>query len=122
MEAEAAVIRLCTIPVLPFLPQIPAYTRALYERMEPWHTAEELEKLLEVRNKRRLALDYRDGMFQLKLVAVTHESSIRQTMGSAAIVRAQLDNLIERSNSPDVELRTLPFASTPPFTCTCMWA
>lgn len=122
MEAEAAVIRVYTIPVLPVLLQVPAYTRALYERMEPWHGQEELEKLLEVRHKRRLALDYRDGMPRLKLVAVTHESSIRQMVGSPAIMREQLDHLIERSTLPNVELRVLPFTTTPPFTSTCMWA
>ncbi|SDG05899.1 Helix-turn-helix domain-containing protein [Lentzea fradiae] len=122
MEAEAAVIRVYTIPVLPVLLQVTAYTRALYERMEPWHSPAELEKLLEVRHKRRLALDYRDGMPRLKLVAVTHESSIRQLVGSPAIMREQLSHLIERSTLPNVELRVLPFAQTPPFTSTCMWA
>ncbi|HUQ58452.1 helix-turn-helix transcriptional regulator [Lentzea sp.] len=122
MEAEAAVIRVYTIPVLPVLLQVPAYTRALYERMEPWHTVEEFQRLLEVRHKRRLALEHRDGMARLKLVAVTHESSIRQMVGSSAIMREQLDHLIERSTLSNVELRVLPFASTPPFTSTCMWA
>lgn len=122
MEAEAAVIRVYTIPVLPVLLQIPDYTRALYQRMEPWHSEEELEKLLEVRHMRRLALDYRDGLPRLKLVAVTHESSIRQMVGDASIMRAQLSHLIERSTLPNVELRVLPFAKTPPFTSTCMWA
>ncbi|HUQ61630.1 helix-turn-helix transcriptional regulator [Lentzea sp.] len=122
MEAEAAVIRVYTIPVLPVLLQVPAYTRALYERMEPWHSPDELEKLLEVRAKRRFALEQRDGMAKLKLVAVTHESSIRQMVGSAAIMRDQLNHLIERSTLSNVELRVLPFAKTPPFTSTCMWA
>jgi transcriptional regulator with XRE-family HTH domain len=121
-EAEASVIRVYTIPVLPVLLQTPAYTRALYERMEPWWSAHDLERLLQVRALRREALEKRDGMAPLRLVAVTHESSIRQAVGDSAIMREQLDYLIERSEMSYVELRILPFSVTPPFTSTCMWA
>lgn len=122
MEAEASIARVYTIPVLPVLLQTPDYTRALYERMERWRSLHDLEQLLQVRQRRQLALDTREGMAPLRLIAVTHESSIRQMVGSNEIMRAQLDHLVERSMVPNIEFRILPFRATPPFTSTCMYA
>lgn len=121
-ESEASVVRVYTIPILPVLLQTLEYTRALYQRMEPWRSVSELEQLLQVRSRRRQALEARSELPPLKLIAVTHESGIRQLVGSAEIMRDQLDYLVERSAKPNVELRILPFSATPPFTSTCMYA
>lgn len=121
-EAEASIARVYTIPVLPVLLQTLDYTRALLERMEPWRSPGELEELLQVRARRRQALEYRDEMPPLRLVAITHEASVRQMVGTGAIMRAQLDYLLERSKMPNVEFRILPLSDTPPFTSTCMYA
>jgi transcriptional regulator with XRE-family HTH domain len=121
-EAEASIVRVYTIPVLPVLLQTTDYTRALLRRMEPLRSSGELDQLLEVRAMRKAALKSRDGMSALRLIAVTHESSIRQQVGSAEIMREQLDYLVEQSGMPNVELRILPFSATPPFTSTCMYA
>jgi hypothetical protein len=122
IESEASVVRAYTIPVLPVLLQTTEYTRALLRRMEPLRSASELDQLLEVRSKRKKALEYRTDADPLRLIAVTHESSIRQMVGTADIMRKQLDRLIERSTMTNVEFRILPFSATPPFTSTCMWA
>jgi hypothetical protein len=37
-------------------------------------------------------------------------------------MREQLDQLLERSAFPNVELRVLPFTARPTFSMTCMWA
>jgi transcriptional regulator with XRE-family HTH domain len=121
-ETEASTVRVYTIPVLPVLLQTPEYTQALIERMEPWRSIRELEQLLEVRARRRQALEFRDGKRPLRLLAATHESSIRQMVGSTEIMRAQLEHLIKQSAMPNIELRILPFSATPPFTSTCMYA
>jgi hypothetical protein len=53
---------------------------------------------------------------------VTHESTLRQAVGSPEILRDQLDELVERSKAPNVSLHVLPFAASPVFTMTCMYA
>lgn len=121
-ETEVSVARFYTIPVLPGLLQTVDYMRALYERMEPWRSADELHQLIQIRLQRQAALDGREDLGPLKLIAVTHESSIRQLVGSREVMRAQLDDLVERSRRPNIELRVLPLSDTPPFTSTCMYA
>jgi Domain of unknown function (DUF5753) len=61
-------------------------------------------------------------MAPLRLVAVTHESTLRQLIGSPAIMRAQLDALAEAPDQPDVRFHVLPFTAPPVFSMTCMYA
>jgi hypothetical protein len=83
---------------------------------------DEISQLLDVRARRQQALTSREGMDPLRLVAVTHESSLRQAVGSPEILRDQLDALIERSRAPNVSLHVLPFQAGPVLTMTCMYA
>ncbi|MFI6026434.1 helix-turn-helix domain-containing protein [Amycolatopsis magusensis] len=121
-ETEASVARVYTIPVLPVLLQTTPYTRAFYRSSEPWWSDHDIEELIKVRQRRQTALEERDGLQPLKLIAITHESSIRQSIGSPEIMREQLDHLVERSTAPNIELRVFPFSSPPLFTSTCMYA
>jgi hypothetical protein len=61
-------------------------------------------------------------MRPLRLVAVTHETALRQIVGSPSIMREQLDQLLERSAAPNIDLRVMPFTAKPAFSMTCMWA
>ena len=120
-EVDAAVARVYTIPFLPVLLQTLDYARAYYRDME--HRPEpEIRQLLAVRQRRQEALRGREGLEPLKLVAVTHESSLRQFVGSPEIMHEQLDVLAELSKAPNVTLRVLPFAAKPVFSMTCMYA
>jgi len=120
-EVDAAVARVYTIPFLPVLLQTLDYARAYYRDME--HRPEpEIRQLLAVRQRRQEALRGREGLEPLKLVAVTHESSLRQFVGSPEIMHEQLDVLAELSKAPKVTLRVLPFAAKPVFSMTCMYA
>ncbi|PRX45460.1 helix-turn-helix protein [Prauserella shujinwangii] len=121
-EAEAAVARVYTIPAIPVLLQTAEYARAYYRSTERWRSAEEIDALVELRMKRQRALTDRPGKPPLELVAVAHETTIRQLVGSPAVMREQLDHLIERSTAPHVELRIYPFTAPPLFTFTCMYA
>jgi transcriptional regulator with XRE-family HTH domain len=121
-ESEATVARLYTIPLLPVLLQTPDYARAQYSTHEPWWAAEEVDRLVELRERRKHALAERDGLPPLKLVAVTHEAAVRQFVGSREIMRAQLDHLVERSTAPNIELRVFPLAHPPLFSMSCMYA
>jgi transcriptional regulator with XRE-family HTH domain len=120
-EVDAAVARVYTLPFVPALLQTVDYTRAVFRDMEK-RSAQEIRQLLAVRLRRQEALRGREGLEPLRLIAVTHESSLRQFVGSADIMREQLDELIERSTDPNVTLRVLPFTAAPVFSMTCMYA
>jgi len=121
-EADAAVERVYTIPFVPALLQTDAYAAAVFRHMER-RSDEEISQLMEIRRKRKEALTARDGLDPLKLVAVTHESALRQAVGSDQILRDQLDVLLGHLDQPDnVSLRILPFSAAPVRTMTCMYA
>jgi transcriptional regulator with XRE-family HTH domain len=120
-EADATVERIYTLPFVPALLQTTDYAEAIFRNME--HRSEaQVRQLLEVRKLRQQALRSRDGLPPLRLVAVTHESALRQAVGSPRVLRDQLDALLEGSRAPNVSLRILPFAAGPVFTMTCMYA
>ena len=121
-ESDATTARVYTIPILPVLLQTPDYSRADYQSREPWHSEEALDQLIEIRKRRQEALRFREGQPPLELVAVTHESSLLQRVGSAETMRAQLDALIDLSTAPNIQLYILPFTAQPVFTCTCSYA
>jgi len=120
-ETDATIARTYTLPFVPALLQLPEYAEALFRDME--HRSEEqIGQLLEVRSRRQQALVGRAGLEPLELVAVTHESTLHQVVGSPAILRRQLAELIERSTAPNIRLRVLPFSAGPVFSMTCMYA
>jgi transcriptional regulator with XRE-family HTH domain len=121
-ESEASVARVYTIPALPVLLQTSEYARAYYQHNEPWRSANELDKLVELRLRRQSSLNTRAEQEPLRLIAVTHESGLHQQIGSKEIMYAQLDHLVERSTAANIDLRVLPFAGPLPFTSTCMYA
>lgn len=120
-EVDAAVARVYTLPFVPALLQTIDYARAVFRDMEG-RPDQEVRQLLAVRLRRQEALRGREGLEPLRLIAVTHESTLRQLVGSADIMRAQLDELAERSTDPNVTLRVLPFSAKPVFSMTCMYA
>jgi transcriptional regulator with XRE-family HTH domain len=120
-EVDAAVERVYTIPFVPVLLQTIDYARAVFRDMER-RPEREVQQLLEIRLRRQEALRRREGLKPLRLVAVTHETALRQIVGSPGIMREQLDALVERSAVPNVDLRVLPFTAQPMFSMTCMWA
>lgn len=120
-ESEATVARTYTIPFLPALLQTPDYARAIFRDMEG-RSDDEIEELVKLRIRRQEALRHREGMPPLRLVAVTHESSLRQAVGSAETLSDQLDALLERSAAENITLHVLPFTAKPVLTMTCMYA
>jgi hypothetical protein len=135
-EADATVERVYTLPFVPALLQTVDYARAIFENMEPrsadyakasFEDTEpdsqgEVPELISIRERRQEVLSHRDGLDPLQLVAVMHETVLRQSIGSSQILRDQLDALIEHSAASNVSLYVLPFAATPVFTMTCMYA
>jgi transcriptional regulator with XRE-family HTH domain len=120
-EADAKVERIYTLPFVPALLQTREYAEAIFRDMEH-RTEDEIDQLLDVRARRQQALSFREGLAPLRLIAVTHESSLRQAVGSPEVLRNQLDALVERSKAENVSLHVLPFEARPVFTMTCMYA
>jgi transcriptional regulator with XRE-family HTH domain len=120
-EADATVERAYTLPFVPALLQTTDYATAIFRDMER-RPADEVSRLIDVRNRRQEVLKYREGLDPLRLVAVTHESALRQMVGTPEIMRDQLDELVERSAAPNVSLHILPFSASPVYTMTCMYA
>jgi transcriptional regulator with XRE-family HTH domain len=120
-EVDAAVARVYTIPFLPIHLQTEAYATAYYRDLER-RPADQIPELIEIRERRKEALKHRDSLRPLKLVAVTHECSLRQIVGSAQVMREQLDELLVRSGEENVTLHVLPFSATPVPSMTCMYA
>jgi hypothetical protein len=135
-EAEAAVLRAYTLPFLPALLQTAEYARALIRNFEPHsadyarasfddttpRSADNVQELVDLRMERQKVLTHRDGLDPLQLVAVVHESALRQSVGSPKILRDQLNALVKRSEASNVSLHILPFSASPVFTMTCMYA
>jgi len=120
-EVDAAVARVYTLPFVPALLQTEGYARAVFRDMEN-RPQEQIRQLLEVRGRRQDALHHRDGQNPLSLIAVTHESTLHQMVGSPGIMRKQLDFLAERADAPNVRLHVLPFSAKLVFSMTCMYA
>jgi len=135
-EAEAAILRVYTLAFLPALLHTAEYARALIQNTEPRSadyarasfedtedsSADNVRELVDLRMERQKVLTHRAGLDPLKLVAVVHESALRQSVGSREILRDQLDALVERSKASNVKLHVLPFSADPVFTMTCMYA
>jgi len=120
-EVDAAVERVYTLPFLPALLQTRDYARAVFRDMEG-RSPGQIGQLLEVRERRQEALGRREGPEQFRLIAVTHESTLHQQVGSAGIMREQLGRLAEHAAAPNVSLHVLPFTARPAFSMTCMYA
>lgn len=120
-EVDAVVARVYTIPFVPALLQTLDYARVVFRDMEQ-RSEQEIQELLEIRVRRQEALRRREGLKPLKLIAVMHETALRQVVGSRSVMHAQLDQLVKRSAAPNVDLRVLPFTAKPTFAMTCMWA
>lgn len=120
-ESDATAERIYTLPFLPALLQTKDYATAVFRDMERRQT-EEVDQLVAVRLKRQEALTDRKDLPQLELIAVTHESALRQAVGSPEVMRNQLDVLAERMSMPNVQLYVLPFSAKLVFSMTCMYA
>jgi transcriptional regulator with XRE-family HTH domain len=120
-ETDAAVERIYTLPFVPALLQTEEYAAAIFRDMEG-RSPDDVAQLVEYRLKRQEVLSAREGLPPLQLIAVTHESALRQLVGSAGIMCDQLEALAGRRSDPNVRLHVLPFSAKPVFSMTCMYA
>jgi transcriptional regulator with XRE-family HTH domain len=122
-ETEAKIARVYTIPYITGLLQTAEYTRALTKAMWPWHTAEEIDRFVQLRLRRQDGLKHREGRPPLELRAIIHESCLAQLVGSPVVMREQLDALLSApSKFPRIDLRVLPSRAEPHLMNTCTWS
>jgi transcriptional regulator with XRE-family HTH domain len=92
---------------VPGLLQTRAYSTALQKANEVPLEPAEIERLVDIRMKRQEVLARPKSP---RLWAILDESVIRRVVGSPAIMKEQLDRLLEASESPHIRLQVLPFS------------
>jgi hypothetical protein len=106
LEASATLIRTYEIQFVPGLLQTEDYARAVvllgHGRAQP----EEVDRRVALRMHRRRILDRPDPA---QLWAVVDEAVLRRPIGSPAIMRAQLEALLEATSRANIRLQVIPF-------------
>ncbi|WP_350276286.1 helix-turn-helix transcriptional regulator [Kribbella sp. HUAS MG21] len=110
LEATAELIRTYEIQFVPGLLQTADYARAV-ARLGPSGTRpdSEIERLVALRTRRQRALDREPP---LKLWAVIEEAVLRRPIGGTAVLRDQLDALLEATTRPNVTVQIIPLESS----------
>ena len=106
LEDIATHIRTWQGSIVPGLLQTPDYARAIAVGNGSWDDPDEIEPFVEARMARQLRLT---GDRPLQLWTVIHEAALRQLVGGRAVMRAELDHLLEVSRLPNVKIQVLPF-------------
>lgn len=106
LESSAVKIESWDAIVVPGLFQTPDYARAIIRGGRPEFPATEVEKRVELRMARQgEVLDQEDAP---QVWAVISEAALRLQVGSPAILRAQLERLVELREYPNIEMQVLP--------------
>jgi transcriptional regulator with XRE-family HTH domain len=108
LEAEASGLRSYEISVVHGLLQTTEYARAVLRASAPRHTADQIERLVDLRMERQRRLDDDPP---LDLWVIHDEAVIRRTVGGPAVMRDQLAHLLVVAGLPGVTLQVLPFDS-----------
>jgi transcriptional regulator with XRE-family HTH domain len=108
-ESGASVIRTYSPLVLPGLLQTETYATRLLRTLYPQRTPEEVNKLVQVRLRRRQVL-LNDDEDATRLLAVIDEAAIRRTMamGQEGDAREQIEYIRDISRRKNVSIRILP--------------
>jgi transcriptional regulator with XRE-family HTH domain len=92
---------------VPGLLQTRAYTTALQKANEVPLTQDEIERFVDIRMKRQVILSRPKPP---RLWAVLDEAVICRAVGSRAVMREQLGQLLEANEAPHITLQILPFS------------
>jgi transcriptional regulator with XRE-family HTH domain len=101
-EAKASVIYTFAAMVAHGLFQTPEYAR---EVLKEGRTPEEIEQLVATRLERQAILERDDPP---QLVAVLDEYAVRRPIGDPAIMREQVQHLIELAQRPNIAMQIVP--------------
>ena len=104
LEAGAAAMRVFEPVVVPGLLQTEAYIRALMRSGSDAPQAV-TDRRIQLRLQRQARLS---GTNPLELAAIVDESVLRRNIGGEAVMRDQLQHLVDIAQSPNVTIRILP--------------
>jgi transcriptional regulator with XRE-family HTH domain len=108
LEAETTGIRSYENSVVYGLLQTQDYARAVLRELLPRHTAEQIDRQVDLRMARQRRLDEEPA---LDLWVIHDEAVIRRAVGGAPVMRGQLTRLLEVGARPGMTLQVLPFES-----------
>jgi transcriptional regulator with XRE-family HTH domain len=106
-ESEAAELLVYETLVVHGLLQTEEYARAVCAPVIPAVTAEGVERKVKVRMERQSLLD---GAQPLKLWAIMDESTLHRRIGGTAVLRGQLEHLLEAGQRPNITVQVVPFS------------
>jgi transcriptional regulator with XRE-family HTH domain len=106
LEAAAHSVRAYEQQVVPGLLQTEEYAKAMIRAARPDITADEVERRVRVRLGRQSLLTQDDA---IDLWVVLDEAVVSRPVGGDAVMRAQLQRLVEAADLPNVTLQVLPF-------------
>jgi hypothetical protein len=106
LEEAAELIRTYEVQFVPGLLQTADYARAVMTVGQAGAPAEEIERRVVLRMTRQKLLTRADAP---RLWAVVDEAALRRPIGGPAVMRAQIERLIETTRHPNVTLQVLPF-------------
>jgi transcriptional regulator with XRE-family HTH domain len=113
LESSASGLRQYDAELIPGLLQTREYAAELFRRKNPTMTADEREKLVEVRLQRQGILVRRLPTAPT-LRVVLSEAVLRRTIPDRRAMTQQLRHLLDVAALPTVSLRVLPLAAGPP--------
>jgi transcriptional regulator with XRE-family HTH domain len=106
LEAEASALRSYESDLVHGLLQTTDYALAVLRELRPRDSEEMLDRVVELRMQRQRLLDQDPP---LDLWIILDESAIRRNIGGPAVMRRQLQHLVEASRWPNVTLQVLAF-------------
>jgi transcriptional regulator with XRE-family HTH domain len=107
LEQATSLIRTYELQFVPGLFQTKEYARAVTVLGHRAAPAEEIDRRVSLRLNRQQILTRPDAV--PKIWAVIDESALRRPLGGREVMRAQLEHLLELTESPQVTLQIMPF-------------
>ncbi|MDT0438039.1 MULTISPECIES: helix-turn-helix transcriptional regulator [Streptomyces] len=107
LETDAASLRVYDPQVVPGLLQTREYAEALIAGALPETAPVDVEKRVQVRMRRQERITSPEN--PLRLWTVMDEAALHRKVGNGALMRAQLDLLVEHSQLPHVTVQVIPF-------------
>jgi transcriptional regulator with XRE-family HTH domain len=106
LEAAAATIRDYDSAVVPGLLQTADYTRARHVGTMPRLEADQIERRVEVTLTRQLVLTQQ---YPPRFWSILDEAVLHRVVGGPAVMKAQLEHLIEASSQPRITIQVIPY-------------
>ena len=105
LEAEAASISDYDSGVITGLLQVEGYARAMFETAVPPLDRATIEQRVEARIKRQALLTQDEGPF---FHSILDEGALRRHVGGSAVMRAQMERIVEVASLPKVTFQLIP--------------